>query len=145
MHRANRLRTEEPDLDDKAKVSRILKGYFGLATIYHDLFIGIHKRENYWARELTREQLESNDFWPHKPDLIVTNYKRPLIIEIDGDVHFFNDRGVRRTNERNQHYEMAGIGLVWLLRSEVQNTDTRLAVILAERLNRYGIQMRHRD
>ena len=139
VHRANRLREGEQDLDDKAKVARIMKGYFGLSCIYHDLFIGIHKRHRYWMRELTKEQLDSNDYWPHKPDLIVTNHKFPMIIEIEGGVHFFTERGIQQTNERNRHYESAGIRLIWLLKSEVQNTDTRLASIIGEHLELYGI------
>jgi len=140
VHEADKRREGEQDLMDKAKIARVMRGYFGLSCIYHDLFIGIHKRDRYWLRDLTKAQLDSNDFWPHKPDLIVTNYKRPLVIEIDGDVHFFKYRGLRKTNERNQHYELAGIGLIWLLSSEVQNTDTRLVSILADRLERYGIK-----
>ena len=93
-------------------------------------------------QEINKEQLESNEFWPHKPDLIVTNSERPMIIEIDGDYHFFTKRGINQTNERNKHYEKAAIRFIWLLKSEVQNTDTRLVSILAERLERYGIKPR---
>jgi len=140
VHEADKKREEEQDLMDKAKIARVLKGYFGLSCIYHDLFIGIHKRHRYWMRELTEKQLESNEFWPHKPDLIVTNSKQPMIIEIDGDYHFNTKRGIKQTNDRNQHYELAGVKLVWLLRSEVQNTDTRLVSILTEKLERFGIK-----
>ena len=140
MHEADKRREGEQDLMDKAKIARVMKGYFGLSCIYHDLFIGIHKRHRYWINELTKEQLESNEFWPHKPDLIVTNSKIPMIIEIDGEYHFFTKRGINQTNERNKHYELAGIKLIWLLRSDVANTDTRLVSILADLLERYGIK-----
>lgn len=140
VHQANKNREGEQDLMDKAKIARVIRVYFGLSCIYHDLFIGIHKKYHYWNENLTKKELESDDFWPHKPDLIITNSKKRMIIEMDGDFHFFTKRGIKQTSDRNIHYESAGIGLVELLRSEVQNTDTSLALILAERLEKFGIK-----
>lgn len=139
---ANQKRFSEKDLNLKKNISTVLYKYFGLTTIFHEVYIGIHKRKRYWVRDLTREQYDSNDFHIHHPDMLVTNHSPPIIIEIDGDWHFLSRKGPKQTNERNQHYELGGIKLVWLTDKDADNNDTVLAGILAEKLLRFGIRQK---
>lgn len=140
IHKARREQEGEADLEQKQRISTILNHHFGFACIFHDLTLGIHKIEKWHTRELTQEQMESGDFYLHKPDMIVTNSSPIIIVEIDGDVHWQSSRAVKRTNLRNEHYESSRLRFLWLTTQEVDNTDELLLKIITEKLSRYSIR-----
>ena len=133
----------ESDLYQKQKVAKLLRHYFNLPCIFHDLSLAIHKEERWYARSLTESQYHSGLYWTHKPDLICPNTSPLIVIEIDGSAHWEISGSVKKTNERNEHYEFAGFRFLWLLSSEVNNTDELLLRILVDKLARLNIKLKH--
>ena len=136
---ANKNRTSEGDLDLKDNLARVLRQNFDIYTIFHEVFIAVHKRKKFWVRNLTEQEFYSNEWFAHHPDMISTNQTTPIVFEIDGPFHFMNAKGVKKTNERNKHYEMGNIRLVWITDKDAGNYDDVLVEILASRLARWGI------
>lgn len=141
--RARRNAEEEPDLMLKFKLIKILRTKFGIPSRTGPK-IAIHRKYGYVKNQLTKAEM--SDFWPHDPDVTALHHNPPLIFEIDGDVHFFNARGVKRTNLRNEHYEMALINgkhpkLIWLTAQEMELTDQQIEVILIQKFDDYGLKV----
>jgi hypothetical protein len=47
------------------------------------------------------------------PDIFIKTKQGYKIVELDGDFHFNTKKGVKRTNQRNEMYEYAGIKMIW--------------------------------
>ena len=132
----------EPDLMLKWKLMKVLKAKFNINARTGPK-IAIHRKHGFIKHQLRKEEI--SDFHLHDPDVTSLKHIPPLIFEIDGDVHFFNARGVRRTNERNEHYDKAVIDgrkpkLIWLTDKEVDNSDEMLALILYQKFKDHGIK-----
>jgi very-short-patch-repair endonuclease len=59
----------------------------------------------------------------HYPDLLIKNHKPVIAVEIDGPVHWENTKALKKTNERNLHYEAGGIKMLWLTKNDVLVKD----------------------
>jgi hypothetical protein len=139
----NLLPDEEPDLMLKWKLIKVLRQKFNIRSRTGPK-IGIHRRYGYVKQNLREDEIK--DFHLHNPDVTCFHTSPPVIFEIDGDVHFLKQRAIKRTNERNHHYEQAVINgkhpkLVWLTRIEVENTEEQLALILKQKLEDQGIRI----
>ncbi len=115
------------DLDEKARMMRILNHYFKLnpltdEVLFFDKELGDVITEE--PRNMTKEHIHKL-YFVHRPDLLIKNFENYLVaVEIDGPVHWQNSKASRRTNERNEHYETGGVKLLWFTRDEVIKGDT---------------------
>ena len=144
VHRAyrNLLPDSEPDLMLKWKLIKVLRSKFGVVARTGPK-IAIHRKYGFVKTRLRKDEI--SDFHLHNPDVTALKEPTPLIFEIDGDVHFFNHRGVRRTNERNEHYDQALINgkkprLIWLTNDEMKLPDERVALLIHEKLTQQGVK-----
>jgi len=133
ISRAMKSQDYQGDIEERGKVLRILNTRFLLNPLL-DETIFISKKTGRMGQPSSRSKEDLLDhWWPHNPDLYIKHKK--IAIEIDGSVHWQNSRAQRRTNERNEHYSMAGITLVWLTKETVLKcTDEELEIVLREKL-----------
>lgn len=144
VHEANRNRLpgEEPDLMLKWKLIQVLRSKFGIVARTGPK-IAIHRKYGFVKTRLRKDEIK--DFYLHDPDVTALKESPPLICEIDGEVHFFNERGRKRTNARNEHYDQARIygkrpRLIWLTADEMKLPDERIASILQEKFSQQGVK-----
>lgn len=128
IHRA--MKKKDPgdfDLDEKSRLMRILNHYFKLHPLTDEVLF-FFKSDGRLVpgtpQYMTKEEMRKI-YFIHKPDLLIKNFDDYLIaVEIDGPVHWQNSKAARRTNERNEHYEMGGVKLMWFTKDEVLKGDT---------------------
>ena len=127
IHRANKLATTEIDLIDKARIQNILREYFGVPALMDEV-IYIEKKTGKIGSpdpKIYRSKEEVwHDYFVQLPDLQINVLPKPTVVEIDGDVHWQNKKAIKRTNERNLHYEQAEITMLWFTRKEVRELST---------------------
>lgn len=143
VHRANRNMDGEPDTMLKWKLMKVLRNKFGISSRTGPK-IAIHRKYGYVKQQLTKEEVPQ--FYLHDPDVTSLKHNPPLIFEIDGDVHFLTKRGIKQTNSRNEHYELAVFNgkhprLIWITRAECELSDERLGLILYEKFRDHGIKL----
>ncbi len=132
----------EGDIDEKGRVSRAMREYFGL----HPL-MNIENDKPFFIHKQTRRHGEPDfalyyhpedalrDWDVFYPDIFVKDVKPMIIIEIDGPVHWENSKVVKRTNYRNECYEKAGFQFLWLTRVEArEKVFSHFILNLAEKL-----------
>ncbi len=116
----------EVDFDNKALVQTMLSQDFGIPSLQGEvLFINRDTGNLEFVNQAKFKSKEEifEKYFVHFPDLIIKVFKVPIVVEIDGDVHWKNDKAIRRTNERNEHYDMAKIKMLWLTRKEVESKN----------------------
>ena len=126
------------DFDDRANVQRVLRLQFGIPALMDEV-IFISKSTGQ-VEVLNQKKFSSKEeifkfYWVHCPDLKINIFKFPFVVEIDGEVHWQTSKGINQTNERNYHYETAGIKMLWLTNKEAQSKPEELEKILWYRLN----------
>ncbi|MCK5600904.1 hypothetical protein KAR91_03485 [Candidatus Pacearchaeota archaeon] len=141
--RARRNAEEEPDLMLKFKLIGVLRNKFGIHARTGPK-IAIHRKYGYVKQTLTKGEM--SEFYPHDPDVTALRHNPPIIFEIDGDVHFFNARGIKRTNARNEHYDFAIINgkhpkLIWLTADEMRLSDEAIEVLLLQKFSQHGLKI----
>ena len=142
IHAATKKMETEGDIDQKDRVRRLLQQYFDLyalqdETLFFDKQTGHQAYLN--QREYGSKEEIFKKFHVHNPDLIIKSHR--IVVEIDGDWHWKGNGAVKKTNERNQHYEQAGYRILWLTDKEVLRPEAwDLVITLAFKL---GMQVKH--
>jgi len=111
---------DDHDTNEKNRLRQLLKTYFGLhafqdETLFFSKLTG--KLSFIHQQQFTSKEDILRFYHVHRPDLFIKT--RQIVIEIDGIVHWTNSHAVKRTNERNKHYEDANLQFVWLTADEV--------------------------
>ena len=118
------------DLDEKARMMRILNHYFKLRPLVDEVLFFDKDTGKLEPEQpvMTKEGILKY-YFVCRPDLLIKNFEdHPIAVEIDGDVHWQNSKAVRRTNERNEHYETGNVKLLWFTRDEVLKDSTATLV-----------------
>ncbi len=142
IHHAMKNQWGEGDIDEKGRVSRAMREYFGLhplLNIENDKPIFIHKQTRRHGEPDYSLYFQPEDVlrdWDvFYPDIFVKDVQPIIIVEIDGPVHWQNSKVVRRTNYRNECYEKAGFKFIWLTRVEAREKVDRVFITnLGEKL-----------
>ena len=119
--------TQHDDTDEKAKVRNILASRYSLHALQDEVlyFSKVTGRRVVFTEGYYTKEEIIKKFHIHYPDLFCPHVKPELVCEIDGSVHWENSRAVKRTNERNCHYEQAGLRFLWLTSMEVLQLNER--------------------
>jgi very-short-patch-repair endonuclease len=126
IHHAIKNAKSEVDFDNKALVQTMLSQNFGIPSLQGEvLFINRNTGNLDFVNQSKFKSKEEifEKYFVHFPDLIIKVFKVTVVVEIDGDVHWQNNRAIKRTNERNEHYELANIKMLWLTRKEVESKN----------------------
>ena len=132
----------EGDINEKGKVARAFMDYFDLDPLINNandspVFINkVTGRHGFPEFEIYLSPQEVLVDWEvFYPDVFVKNVQPMIVCEIDGKVHWENNKAVARTNLRNACYESAGFNFVWLTDIEVREKSMRFFIEnLAEKL-----------
>lgn len=126
------------DLELKNKVARVLHKRLNYPSFFdRTIFI---KRNDYltWTdlhpTGYKSKEALLRDWWVQNPDVLVKRHG--LIVEIDGDWHFNSPKGIKLTNARNEHYDIAGLRLVWLTTKECDCSLEELYCKIMGQLNK---------
>jgi hypothetical protein len=144
---ANKKRDEEQDLMQKNKVIRVLKEKFGIIALGLIPNVYLRDRESNQVQIVTNFEGESkldiyNKYEINLPDLYIKNSKNPILIEIDGPIHGYDDDVSRsqQTKLRNDNYSKGGFtedrGNLVIISSDdvINHDDDDLAQILKNKL-----------
>jgi very-short-patch-repair endonuclease len=126
IHRDRRERYNDYDIDEKFRMIYLLKKYFKLTAVTDEVLFfdrTTHKRVFVDQSKYESKQELVRHYHVHYPDLVVKNHKPVIAVEIDGPVHWQNTKALKRTNERNLHYEDGGIKILWLTKDDVLVKD----------------------
>ncbi len=140
MHLAQKNQIGEGDINEKYRILILLRDYFGLHAQMNngnDFAIYINKATGYLESPIGYHSKEAiyKDFHVHFPDLFIKARKTPIIIEIDGPSHWSTARGIKKTNERNEHYTSSDAQFIWMTDAEARDRNTAHVVLnLSERL-----------
>jgi len=139
IHRAMRNAETEVDFDEKATVQRTMSRVFGIPALMDEVLFISKFGGNLVALDQSKFSSKEdiyNLYFVHSPDLLVKVFNFPMVIEIDGPVHWENTKAMKNTNARNCHYEQAGIKMLWLTKKDAQSAElvdiihTRLSALL---------------
>lgn len=124
------------DIHEKVRVAGILKREFDFNMLYDEV-IFIDKKDYKLVKgpDIKSKEDGFRRFFIHNPDGWVRS--KEVAIEIDGTFHTESPKGIKQTNERNEHYDKAKLKYIWLTKKEVLECDedtlaNRIAVQLAK-------------
>ena len=132
---------DDHDTNEKNRLRQLLKKYFGLHAFQDEtlFFSKLTGKLSFIQQQKFKSKEDILRFYHvHRPDLFIRS--RYMVIEIDGIVHWTNSKAVKRTNERNKHYEGANLQFVWLTADEVNYASNaelvdKLALLLNLKVN----------